>query len=104
MEPSRLLVRLEDSEQQLLDRLTIQPIGDTFVEQETSVISGEDLWKLEMLEQLMASQQEVSFSNEYCYDRENKNLLVRVSSDGTIEKYVYGNGLIASYVKGKICQ
>ena len=51
MEPSRLLVRLEDPEQQLLDRLTIQPIGDTFVEQETSVISEEDLWKLEMLEQ-----------------------------------------------------
>ncbi|MCR4678981.1 MAG: RHS repeat-associated core domain-containing protein [Lachnospiraceae bacterium] len=88
---------MDDPEQQLLDRLTIQPIGDTFVEQETSVISGEDLWKLEMLEQLMASQQEVSFSNEYCYDRENKNLLVRFSSDGTIEKYVYGNGLIASY-------
>ncbi len=33
---------------------------------------------------------------EYCYDRENKNLLVRYSEDGTLEKYVYGNGLIAS--------
>ena len=35
-------------------------------------------------------------SYEYCYDRENKNLLVRYSEDGTLEKYVYGNGLIAS--------
>ncbi len=34
--------------------------------------------------------------NEYYYDRENKNLLVRYSEDGTLEKYVYGNGLIAS--------
>ena len=35
-------------------------------------------------------------TNEYCYDRENKNLLVRYSEEGTLEKYVYGNGLIAS--------
>ncbi len=36
-------------------------------------------------------------TTEFCYDRENKNLLVRYTDDGTIEKYVYGNGLIASY-------
>ncbi len=39
---------------------------------------------------------EYAESYEYCYDRENKNLLVRYSEDGTLEKYVYGNGLIAS--------
>jgi len=85
------------SEQQLLDSLMLQSIGEKAEIQEATTVSEEDLWKLEMLEQLIASQQEVSFSNEYCYDRENKNLLVRFSSDGTIEKYVYGNGLIASY-------
>ncbi|MCR4678979.1 MAG: RHS repeat-associated core domain-containing protein [Lachnospiraceae bacterium] len=74
-----------------------QSIGEKAEIQEATTVSEEDLWKLEMLEQLIASQQEVSVSNEYCYDRENKNLLVRFSSDGTIEKYVYGNGLIASY-------
>ena len=84
-------------EQQLLDSLMLQSIGEGVEIQEATTVSEEDLWKLEMLEQLIASQQEVSFSNEYCYDRENKNLLVRFSSDGTIEKYVYGNGLIASY-------
>ncbi|SCX02177.1 RHS repeat-associated core domain-containing protein [Lachnospiraceae bacterium YSD2013] len=84
-------------EQQLLDSLMLQSIGEKAEIQEATTVSEEDLWKLVMLEQLMASQQEVSFSNEYCYDRENKNLLVRFSSDGTIEKYVYGNGLIASY-------
>ena len=85
------------SEQQLLDSLMLQSIGEEAEIREATTVSEEDLWKLEMLEQLMASQQEVSFSNEYCYDRENKNLLVRFSSDGTIEKYVYGNGLITSY-------
>lgn len=34
---------------------------------------------------------------EFCYDRENKNLLVSFYDDGTIKKYVYGNGLIGSY-------
>ncbi|MBR5762143.1 MAG: RHS repeat-associated core domain-containing protein [Lachnospiraceae bacterium] len=85
------------SEQQLLDSLILQSIGEKAEIQEATTASEEDLWKLEMLEQLIASQQEVSVSNEYCYDREKKNLLVRFSSDGTIEKYVYGNGLIASY-------
>ena len=28
-------------------------------------------------------------TNEYCYDREYKNLLVRYSEDGTLEKYVH---------------
>ena len=42
------------------------------------------------------SYREQLVTNEYCFDREYKNLLVRYSEDGTLEKYMYGNGLIAS--------
>mgnify|MGYP000260794982 CR=1 FL=1 len=41
-----------------------------------------------------------SGTEEYCYDRQNKNLLVRYAKDGSIEKYVYGNGLISSEKTG----
>lgn len=33
---------------------------------------------------------------KYAYDRQNKNLLVKYDADGTIEKFVYGVGLISS--------
>lgn len=41
-------------------------------------------------------QTDVITEQSYCYDRENKNLLVSYKEDGTIKKYVYGNGLIST--------
>ena len=44
---------------------------------------------------------EKTINTEYCYDRENKNLLMSVTDDGEIVKYVYGNGLISSYTEAE---
>ena len=46
LEPSRLLLRLDDPEQQLLDSLMLQSIGEKAEIQESSTVNEEDLWKL----------------------------------------------------------
>lgn len=82
---------------EILDSIDKVETEEVKTESEGQNLSEEELQLLAMLQEIMALQREYVRSNEYCYDRENKNLLVRFSDDGTIEKYVYGNGLIASY-------